>query len=1058
MSAAEFRKRFLALIAFAWSLPAVVGLSVIVYTEIFSVDQIVEIMTTPLEPAFIIGSLVFALWYFDRAAKPVVATLKGSALVKTEVIDQFLASFPLRFWLAFVAYLLLAVVVTIKSAELHSDFSAKPVDWFRINLVAMIVSIIVGLPIFFSIFDLFGRAFGSIHFERPVVTIKTRVFMIGALVPLLIDTMLVQYFWSRTGYFTWETIFIWFFLELLAIAGALLFVRSFAQSLSPFESVLGTAREPGEPASPQLIPASTDELGKLSQDMDRLLNEQLVHRERLTLSNQLLKALQTHGDMSRMLAAIINRTQARTDCDICLLGFFDEHDEQLSVVIYSGADYLADGHFQIPLDQNSLFSQIRSTGQMCVIDDAKARQRQIGELVDHFAIRSIAAAPLTTDKNNIGILACVHKSSGHGFSQLELDILSAFAHEAALVETLNRDLIEKRRAEHAISLIMDGISTAIGEQFFPAIARAMAEILGADVVSIGVLSKDSSRHIESLSFIVDGEPYPNLKYALAGTPCATVLGNEPKSYTSGIQQLFPDDLELHQLGMEAYIGVPLFDSHDRPLGVQFAMFRRPVDNPGFTESVLGIFAARTAAEIERARTEERIKHMAYHDSLTQLPNRELLIDRLNQSLAHANRMKNYLAVVMLDLDHFKTINDTLGHPVGDDLLIRVGQRLHRCIRGEDTVARIGGDEFVILLTDLGSQDTAVKHATQIAEKITNELRPPFSIHHNRLAITSSLGIALYPDDGISPEILIKHADDAMYQAKEHGRNNYQFFSTRMNAVAVERHQMLSDIRQALEHEQFYLVYQPKISIHDEKVIGAEALVRWAHPEKGQIMPIDFIQVAEETGLIIPLGNWVMQEACSLAASLWNHQDHCNGTGRLSVNVSPLQFKQADFVDVLGQTIAACGARPQCIEIELTENVLIDSLDLVQQKMMDLKQLGVRISIDDFGTGYSSLRYLQQLPIDTVKVDLSFVKNIVHDDSDAAIVETINTMARHMNVQTIAEGVETSEQLALLTQYGCQGYQGFLFSEPLTTDAFIAAMQQTGTRQSSLGSQGFDRIQ
>ena len=1044
MSPSQFRKRFLLLIALAWSLPPIVGLAVIVYAEIFSIEQMLTIMTTPLEPTFIIGTLLFALWYFDRLARPLMAYLGEEKYRGPGKINVFLQAFPLHFWAHFISYLLVAAAVTITSAKIYAGFKAEPVDWFRINLVAMIVSIIVGLPIFFSIFDLFGKVFGSIKLLRPVVTIKTRVFLIGALVPLLIDTMLVQYYWTRTGYFTSETFFIWLTLELIAIAGALIFVRSFGQSLSPFELLLSAPRGPYDLPSDRLIPASTDELGKLSQDIRVLLEEQQVHRERLSLSNQLLRAYKSNDDMSALLETIIDKSRTRTAGDICFLAFIDAEEKNLSVVIYTGACYKSAGHFNIPLNEPSVFTEVLKTNEVCVIHDTASDPRANRELVNRFGIKSIAGAPLTGGNRTFGVLACAYRSDLHHFSQLDMNILSAFAQEAALVEIFARDLEDRKRAEHAITEIMEGISTAVGEQFFPAIARTMSKILNADAVSIGVLPYDSHDEIETLAFYLDGKPYPNLRYKLEGTPCNTIIGKETRSYTSNLQQLFPDNGELQQLGMQAYIGAPLFDSQNNPLGIQFAMFRQPVSNPAFTESVLRIFAARTSAEIERANNEEQIKHMAYHDSLTRLPNRELLLDRLHQSLAHAKRIDNYLAIMMLDLDHFKSINDTLGHPVGDELLVRTGQRLSNCIRSEDTVARIGGDEFVILLTDLGDQDSAIKYASRVAEKIHEQFVPAYDINGNKLMITSSIGIALFPDDGESSELLIKHSDTAMYQAKEQGRNNYQFYSPSMNAVAVRRHEMLSDIRTALTEQQFELVYQPKVATADNRVIGAEALLRWTHPEKGEIRPADFIPIAEETGLIIPLGNWVMQKTCNIASAIWSQRDKCSMSDRISFNVSPLQFRQPDFVEILKQTMADCGTRAECIEIELTENVLIDDIASVKAKLGEIKKLGVHISIDDFGTGYSSLSYLQQLPIDTIKIDSSFIKNMVANSSDAAIVETIIAMARHMSMQTIAEGVENNEQLLILAEQGCEGYQGFLYSEPMNADEFVIFMQYADT--------------
>lgn len=1051
MSASEFRKRYFYLIALSWSLPPIVGLSVIVYTEIFSLSQLLRIMTTPLEPAFVIGTLVFALWYFNRLSQPVVAYLRSPDHGGQAAIGRFLERFPVHFWVHFLAYLLIAVVVTITSAELYAGFVPEPVDWFRINLVAMIVSIIVGLPIFFAIFDLFGKAFGPVPLLRPMVTIKTRVFLIAALVPLLIDTMLVQYFWTRTGYFSSETFFIWLFLEIVAIAGALLFVRSFAQSLSPFASLLAAPRGPEDLPARELVPASTDELGKLSQDIRSLMEEQQVHRERLALGNQLLKAFRSNEDMAAIHSAIVEKTRVRTGSDVCLLAFLPERGNSLSVVIYNDEEYRAGGHFQIALDDRCVLSEVLRKNTVCVIQDTGMEPGSNYDLVQRFALGSIAGAPLTRGDRTIGVLACGRQSRGQPFSTHDLNILSAFAQEAALVEMSARDLAERHRAEHAITKIMEGISTATGERFFQAITRSMSEILDADGVSIGVLADDSENHIESLAFFVDGEPWHNLRYELVGTPCETVIGKEARSYTANIQKLFPDDAELREMNMQAYIGVPLFNSLNKAIGVQFALFRNPVGNPEFAESVLRIFAARTSAEIERAHNEKQIKYMAYHDSLTKLPNRELLLDRLHQSMAHAKRTDNCLAVMMIDLDHFKSINDTLGHPIGDELLISIGHRLQECIRSEDTVARIGGDEFVILLTDLGTQEGAIKHASRIAEKIHDRLKPPYEIQGNNLTATPSIGIAMFPDDGASPETLIKHADTAMYQAKEQGRNNYQFYSPAMNAVAVRRHEVLLDLRTAIEQDQLHLLYQPKVSMKDGSIIGAEALLRWEHAERGLVYPAEFIPAAEENGLIIPLGNLVMQETCRTAAEIRRLYGQGNPPGRISFNVSPIQFKQVDFVDVLERVINDIGARPEFVEVEITENVLIHDIDIVKKKLDRLKALGVHISIDDFGTGYSSLRYLQQLPIDTIKIDSSFVRNIAHNKSEAAIVETIIAMARHMKIATVAEGVETNEQLAILAHYGCQGYQGFLYSGPVSADELMVLMQNADKPEDLLGS-------
>jgi len=1031
-----FRRRFLTLIAITWVLPPVIGLSVIVYTRILSFGQLLKIMAMPLEPVFVIAYTGFALWYFSRLARPLRDYLSEAKQRDAATVNHCLQRFPLHFWLFFITYLLIATAVTTTSAELYAGFSAQPVDWFRINLVILIVSILVGLPLFFSIFDLFGRYFGSVHLPRPVVSIKTRVFLIGALVPLLIDTMLVQYYWSRTGYFSTETFFIWLFLEAIAVAGALLFVRSIGQSLSPLEVMIRAPRGADAVPSGSIISASTDELGKLSQDLRQLMEEQHVHRERLSLGNQLLKVFKSTEDLSVLVSVIIEYTRVRVGCDLCVLAFYDEHDHDFAVVTHTGAGYSPEGYYRISLDEPSIFREVFNRGDVCVIEDAGSDARVNRPMTERFGFRTIAGAPLSNGGVIVGILVCGYCSDNRDFSAQQLDILRAFAQEAALIELFTRDLYEKNRAEHAITKIMTGISTATGERFFPAVAETMCEILSADAVVIGVLSEYSNEHIDTLAFYADGRAMPNISYRISDRPCETIIGDTAQSYPADIRKLFPHDRQLKEMDIEAYIGAPLFDSHNTPVGIQFAMFRKPVKNPVFTESVLRIFASRTSAEIERTRIEQQIKHMAYHDSLTRLPNRELLLDRLHQSLAHARRNSNYLAVLMLDLDHFKAINDSLGHPVGDRLLTGVAQRLSECIRKEDTASRLGGDEFVILLTNLGDQDNALKHATLIADKIREQLKPAYRIDGNNLTITPSIGIALFPDDGDSPELLLKHADTALYQAKEQGRNNYQFFSPAMNAAAVKRLEIESDIREAMVRKQFWLAYQPKVSIRDNSIIGAEVLLRWSHPEKGNIPPLGFISIAEETGLIIPLGDWVMQQSCDMAAELWCSHNHCEHANRLSFNVSPLQFRQHDFVDKLRRALERSKAQPCCMEIELTENVLIHDFEVVRKKLDELQEIGIRISIDDFGTGYSSLSYLQKLPIDTIKIDRSFIRNIAHKTSDAAIVETIIAMARHMDMQTIAEGVEDNDQLALLLDYGCEAYQGYLYSKPVCAEDFI----------------------
>jgi diguanylate cyclase (GGDEF)-like protein len=1034
-SAKHFQLRFLSLIVAAWVIPAVFGLSFLLFIELFTPEQMVGIMTTPLEPVFILVSLAFAFIYFRNFARPLLSYLNEPEKYSASFPNEHIKRFPLYFWTLFLGYLLLAPASVIVSAEIYTDFLATPVDWFRIHLVALIVSIIVGLPIFFTMFDLFGKTFGKATLQHPIVSLRTKVFLIGALVPLLIDTMLVQYFWTRTGYFTGETFFIWFLLELLAVAGALLFVRSISQSLKPLHNLIEAPHGSDSYFSIDLVSASTDELGKLTQDLRLLLEEQQVHRERLALNNKLLSISHRDPDLETLFTTIIKKSSARLDSDICFLALHDNKQNDLVFVAHTGAVYSSEGHFRLSLDEPSVFAEVYNENRIITIEDTLHDPRANAALINQFHFGAIAGAPLSLEGKPIGILACATRTGPYRFPLRKLAMLEAFAQEAALVQSFARDMNERKRVEHAITQIMEGVSTAIGEQFFGAIAKTMGDILNADSVAIGVVAEDEGDQIQTLAFYLDGSPLPEKRYDLKGTPCSMVIGQDARCYLSNIQKLFPDNEELARTGMEAYVGIPLSDSKDKPLGVLFAMFRRPLDNPEFSKSVMHIFAARTSAEIERLRNEGRIKHMAYYDSLTGLPNRELVIDRLNQALAHAIRSETCVAIMLLDLDQFKAINDSLGHPVGDKLLSEVAQRLQDSIRDEDTVARLGGDEFVILLTDIGNREDALTHSTRIADKIHNELSPSYFIEGHNLIVTPSIGIALYPDDGDTAEALIKHADTAMYQAKDHGRNNYKFFSPAMNVAAVTRLELESALRKALEEDQFKCVLQPKLSISDNTIIGAELLLRWNHPTMGIVSPNEFIPVAEESGLILPIGTWVMRQACCHAHEILSSQNYSTELNNFSFNVSPRQFSQPDFVKLLQEAIEMYGIRPDCLELEVTENILIHDIQEVDKKLKELKRLSVRISIDDFGTGYSSLRYLQQLPIDTIKIDRAFVSEISENHNNAVIVETILAMAGHLGLKTVAEGVETEEQLEILRNLGCQSYQGYWFSKPVSPETF-----------------------
>lgn len=449
----------------------------------------------------------------------------------------------------------------------------------------------------------------------------------------------------------------------------------------------------------------------------------------------------------------------------------------------------------------------------------------------------------------------------------------------------------------------------------------------------------------------------------------------------------------------------------------------------------GMFIGVARDITERKKADAQIEFLAHYDSLTDLPNRLLAKDRMEQAMMHADRENAKVALLFLDLDNFKTINDSLGHPIGDALLISVAKRLGECIHDTDSLSRQGGDEFLVILTDVSDADVI----NCISEKILAQLEKPFNIDGMVLTTSFSIGIAVYPNDGRDFDMLFKKADTALFQAKEAGRNTFCFYTEQMNIDATEHLQICSGLRHALENNEFVLHYQPQINLASGKIIGAEALIRWNHPEFGMVPPGRFIPIAEDSGLIVPIGEWVLQEACRQAFA-WNQ----TGLAELviAVNLSSVQFKRGNLEETVIRALTESGLDPVFLELELTESILIHDTDTVLDTVRRIKSFGVKLSIDDFGTGYSSLSYLKRFAVDKLKIDRSFIRNMVNDPSDAAIVYAIIQMAKSLNLKIIAEGVEDEDMLALLRLYHCDEIQGYYFARPLPADQFSLYLSGT----------------
>jgi diguanylate cyclase (GGDEF)-like protein/PAS domain S-box-containing protein len=476
-----------------------------------------------------------------------------------------------------------------------------------------------------------------------------------------------------------------------------------------------------------------------------------------------------------------------------------------------------------------------------------------------------------------------------------------------------------------------------------------------------------------------------------------------------------------------------FDTRTLPIELSSMGIYQDETNPK-KKTYLGTYGV--ARDItERKMAEETINFQAYHDLLTNLPNRALLRDRLSLAITQAKREEEMLAVMFLDLDRFKNINDSLGHVIGDELLQQVSTRLKSCIREGDTLARFGGDEFTLLLPKIvrGNEDVS-----KIAEKINEVLKEPFMIDNNELYVSASIGISIFPRDGTNMDSLIKHADIAMYHVKDTGKNNYRFYSNDMTTPYFQNLSLETGIRKALDNDEFHLMYQPQINIKTGEIVGVEALLRWNHPEHGSITPAEFIPFAEETGMIVEIGHWVLRNACS---ELKRWRDAGLPEIRMSINMSARQLAEKTVVRHIASLLKDYGLPGHCLEIEITENTIMSDMDSVIHKLKELSKRGIYIAIDDFGTGYSSLSYLHKLPIQTLKIDRAFIKEVNMKHAGNSIINTIVAMAKGLNLNVIAEGVETQQQLDYLQEIDCNEAQGFLFGKPLTADVIAQLLIQ-----------------
>jgi len=631
----------------------------------------------------------------------------------------------------------------------------------------------------------------------------------------------------------------------------------------------------------------------------------------------------------------------------------------------------------------------------------------------------------------------LHRRKDGGSFDVELSLRNIIWAGKPAAMLLASDITERKRAEQLELERRNFLETITQNQpledSLNQLVRILENQISGAVCSTLLLKGSRFCHVAASQFSKD------LLAGLEGfrlEEIASALGLSPECREMAFIENFSNgcpDKGLREwaaaLNLRSCWSAPVVDASGALIGLVVVFFRDHRTPSAQDRNRLEMARDMASIAVEHRRLTDRLSYQAQHDALTGLPNRFLLEDRLQQAIAYANRHDSQLAVLLLDLDGFKYINDTVGHQAGDQVLIEVARRLRSITRRTDTLARIGGDEFCLVLSDLHKSGDSL----QVAQNCLDALRKPVILGEREYMVSASIGICCYPEHGAEPEVLQQNADTAMYHAKFSGKNGFQVFTPEINAHFHERLELTGDLRQALDKCEFRLDYQPQF-MADGELTGFEALLRWEHPVRGLIMPDKFISIAEETGLVIPIGNWVLDEACR-QLSVWRRSGY--PALRVAVNVSTMQFERQDWMHTVAETLKKTGLPPSALELEITESVLMTNCEGAASRLKELRNLGVSCAIDDFGTGYSSLKYLQNLPIDTLKIDQSFVRDLDPcsdgQSGNCAIVRAIVTLAQQLGLKVVAEGVETDNELEVLRRLGCDMVQGYLFSRPLTVE-------------------------
>nr|WP_083700697.1 EAL domain-containing protein [Halomonas sp. 1513] len=766
------------------------------------------------------------------------------------------------------------------------------------------------------------------------------------------------------------------------------------------------------------------------------------HRERLLSTNRALKLL------SRCNEALIQAEQEQQLLEaICQLAVdvggyrmawvgFARHDDDKCIEPQASAGIVEGYLDQISLSWSAQRHNGRGpagrtvrSGEPVIIADLAKDPSFISwrEMALAHGFQSMICLPLKRGGQVFGILA-LYQSNTDPIRDEERQLLCELADNLAFgIDTL-RQRLAQQRIQRAVLKIASAVSARSGEEFLDQLTHHMAEALEADLAFIARIDDADPTLANTLTIVIDGQRQPNFSYTLPGAPCEDVLLETECIVHDDAGKRLPVEGRDVLSWVRAYAGRRLDDANGEPFGLIGVMFAQPLHDTELVTSVLQIFAAGVAAELERQEDEARIRRLAYRDPGTGLPNRTAFMQRLDSALARADGTR--VGLMLLDLNRFKDINDTLGHDIGDKVLAAVANSFSAALTGNEYLARLGGDEFVVLV-----DPSDVYTITHTADRLLRSLEAPLQLDEQAFELEVSIGIAFYPDDAGSARELLKHADIAMYQAKQQDVP-FRFFEPHMGAALASRLDMAKRLSAALADGSLSLHFQPQIDLASLRLVGAEVLCRWHDPELGVVSPADFIPLAEERGMIVPLGNWVIDATCRQLAA-WQAAGLVV-PGQLAINVASRQFDDDQLITTLQRSCAEHGIAAGQLGLELTESGFMSDPDQAIAMTEALKTLGFGLSIDDFGTGYSSLAYLKRFAADKIKIDMSFVADMLHNENDHAIVTTIIAMARSLQMDTVAEGVESVEQAEALLALGCRQAQGYYFGKPVTGEAFAKA--------------------